>query len=107
MKQESKTKKNGREAWLRAELASRRGYADAYYWRFAVFVAWVLLMVFLVWWGVSLAWEPFCEFQAREQERLDAEYEGLEAAYHAEALHELERSTMYNVQGTMEEGDAR
>lgn len=91
MKQDSKTKKNGREAWLRAELASRRGYADAYYWRFAVFIAWVLLMAGLVWLGVSLAWEPFCAYQAREQDRLDAEYEGLEAAYDAERLAELER----------------
>lgn len=90
MKQDSKTKKNGREAWLRAELASRRGYADAYYWRFAVFIAWVLLMAFLVWWGVSLAWEPFCAYQAKAQAELDAEHEGLEAAYHEEALYCLE-----------------
>ena len=94
MKLDSKTKSDGRghgrEAWLRAEMASRRGYADAYYWRFAVFIAWVLLMAGLAWVGVCLAWEPFCAYQAREQERLDAEYEGLEAAYHAEALYCLE-----------------
>lgn len=35
----------------------------------------------------------------------EVEFEGLEAAYHEEAVYGLERSTMYNVQGTMEEGD--
>ena len=94
------------EAWLRAELASRRGYADAYRLRFAVFVLWVLLMAALVWWGVRLAAPAVLEFQENEQERLEAEDAGLRAAYDAEALYGLERSTMYNVQCTMEEGDA-
>ena len=79
------------EAWLRAELASRRGYADAYRLRFAVFVLWVLLMAALVWWGARLAAPAVLEFQENEQERLEAEDAGLRAAYDAEALYGLER----------------
>lgn len=59
--------------------------------RFAVFVVWVAVLVALAWLGVCAAAPAFMEYQARVQEELDAEQEGLQAAYDAEALAELER----------------
>lgn len=38
------------------------------------------------------AWPAFCAYQQAEQDRLDREYEGLEDAYHQQALDSLLRS---------------
>lgn len=76
--------------WLAFQDMCHRRSVVAYRLRMGVFAGSFALVVLLVWLACCWAWEPFCAYQAREQAELDAEYEGLDAAYHAEALHCLE-----------------
>lgn len=76
--------------WLAFQELCYRRSVVAYRLRMCVFAGSLALVLLLVWLACCWAWEPFCAYQAREQAELDAEYEGLEAAYHAEALYGLE-----------------
>lgn len=60
--------------------------------RFAVFALSTALVAVLAWIGLCHAVPVVLRFEAQEQERLQAEYEGLQDAYDAELLREIERS---------------
>lgn len=68
--------------------------------RFVVFVVSTAILAVLVILGIRAAAPAFCAYQDRVQAELDAEFEGLQSAYDAEALAELERELD-------REGDAR
>lgn len=76
-------------AWR--EEMSRRGEVSRGL-RFAVFVVSVAVLVALAWLGVCAAAPVVLRWEAQEQERLQAEYEGLQDAYDEELLREIERS---------------
>lgn len=59
--------------------------------RFALFVLSTVAVAAVVWLGLCHAAPVVLRWEAQEQERLDAEFEGLQSAYDAEALAELER----------------
>ena len=84
--------------WLAFQEMCYRKSVVAYWLRFAVFSGSVMLVALLVWLCFCWAAPAVLRHEARVQAGLDAEQAGLEAAYDAEALYELERSTM-------EEGD--
>lgn len=60
--------------------------------RFAVFALSTALVAVLAWIGLCHAVPVVLRYEAQEQERLQAEYEGLQDAYDAELLREIERS---------------
>lgn len=66
------------EVSRRAEVARRL--------RFAVFVLSMAVVAAAVWAAVTYGGEAVLRYEAREQERLQAEYEGLQDAYDAEMV---------------------
>ena len=60
--------------------------------RFALFVLSTAAVAAVVWLGLCHAAPVVLRWEAQEQERLQAEYEGLQDAYDAELLREIERS---------------
>ena len=86
------------ENWLAFQEMCYRKSVVSYRLRMGVFVGSLALVLLLVWLACCWAAPAVLRHEARVQAGLDAEQAGLEAAYDAEALYELERSTM-------EEGD--
>lgn len=70
----------------------RRRDRVAYGLRFALFALSTALVAVLVWIGLCHAVPVVLRFEAQEQERLQDAYEGLQDAYDAELLREIERS---------------
>lgn len=64
----------------------RRREDVAYGLRFALFVISTVAVAAVVWLGLCHAAPVVLRFEAREQERLQAEYEGLQAEYDAEMV---------------------
>lgn len=71
------------EVRRRAEVARRL--------RFALFVGSMALVAAAVWAAVTYGGEAVLRYEAQEQERLQAEYEGLQDGYDAALLNEIER----------------
>lgn len=78
------------ENWLAFQDMCHRKAVGAYRLRMGVFVGSLALVLLLVWLACCWAAPAVLRHEARVQAELDAEYEGLQAAYDAEALHCLE-----------------
>ena len=78
------------ENWLAFQDMCHRKAVVAYRLRMGVFVGSLALVLLLVWLACCWAAPAVLRHQAGVQAELDAEYEGLQAAYDAEALHCLE-----------------
>lgn len=72
--------------WIAFQVECERRARISYRLRFAVFAASMLVVAAAVWAAVAYGGETVLRYEAREQERLQAEYEGLQEAYDAEMV---------------------